>query len=177
MDPFLAAALGTLALVVVLVRSAIRVVAVGTCAVVTRFGRVTRVATPGLVGLVPGFDRLHRVTVEPHRTEPVIVTAVTRDGFDVRVLASVLWQVHDVRASICARHDATTATADAVEICLQRLVSRRDLVALLADRERLFTDVEAELAPMAAAWGVTILDVAALALELRAAPELLRLLR
>lgn len=177
MNPIIVTAIGLLGVAGVLVLSTVRHVPAGSCAVVTRFGRVTRVLTPGLVGTLPLVDRLTRVTVGPHRDEPVVVTGLTRDGFSVRILVGVLWQVHDARASLRACPDSASATSEAVERRLHHLVGEQELVPLLRDRERLFTQIEAELAPVVAEWGVTILDITVLDIELRTAPELLRILR
>ena len=53
MNPIIATAIGALGVLTVLLLGSVRLVPSGTCAVVTRFGRVTRVATPGLVGTSP----------------------------------------------------------------------------------------------------------------------------
>jgi regulator of protease activity HflC (stomatin/prohibitin superfamily) len=177
MNPVIASALLVAAAALVLLATSIRLVPVGTCAVVTRFGRVARVQPPGLVVVYPVLDQMVRVTLTPRRAEPVAVTAVTRDGFEVRLAASVLWQVHDPQSSIGASPDIGTATESAVERWLRHVVASQDLATLLHGRQALPRDALEELQPLTTLVGVTVLDIDLLDVELRAGPELLRLLR
>lgn len=164
-------------LTAVLVVATTRVVPAGAAAVVTRFGRVRKVTPSGIVALVPLLDRLHLVRDLPTRTEPVVVLAQTNDGADVRVSASLLWQVEDAEAALLAIPSAASATEDAVERGLHRLVRRHGLATLLHRPEEAIAGLSEEVTTTTRGWGVRVLDVTLLDLGVRAGPELRRLLR
>jgi regulator of protease activity HflC (stomatin/prohibitin superfamily) len=81
MDPDLATAALVLALLLAGVVTGVRIVPVGSCAVVTRPGRLRKVVPAGLAFVFPLVDRLEEMPgAQPIRTEPVPVRATTRDG-------------------------------------------------------------------------------------------------
>jgi regulator of protease activity HflC (stomatin/prohibitin superfamily) len=141
-----------------------------------RWGLVSRVAGPGVVRVVPGLDRVRVLDLQPHRMEPVPVAATTRDGVDVRLDLSVLWRVLEPERSLRAVPDVAVATADAVEHAARQVIGETDLRALVAERVSALAGLGARASAVAQEWGVAVLDVDALDVELRAGPELGRLL-
>jgi regulator of protease activity HflC (stomatin/prohibitin superfamily) len=177
MHPVIGSALLALGACLLLVVAAVRLVPVGSRAVVTRFGKVTKVQDAGLAVVLPGVDRLTQVVMTPRRVEPVSTTACTRDGFDLRLIASVLWQVQDPTATLHASPDIGSVTQDVVERWLHHVVADADLVTLLEAREEVLASARPHLDALAGAIGVTVLDVDLQGVEIRAGSELLRLLR
>jgi regulator of protease activity HflC (stomatin/prohibitin superfamily) len=176
MHPAIVTAILVLALVVVVVVTTVHVVPTGSRALVLRWGLVSRVAGPGLVRVVPGLDRVRVLDMQPHRLEPVPVTATTRDGVDVRVDLSVLWRLVEPERSLRAVPDVATATADAVEHTARQVLGETTLRALVEERTATLADVDARTSAIAKEWGATVMDVDVLDVEVRAGPPLVRLL-
>jgi regulator of protease activity HflC (stomatin/prohibitin superfamily) len=176
MNPVLLTAALFAAVCLAVVVSAVRLVPAGSRALVLRWGRVSREVGPGIVGVLPGIERVLVLSIQPSRLEPVPVTATTRDGADVRVDLSVLWRLRDVERSLLAAPDITAATWDAVEHAARQVVNETVLRALVEERATALTDVTSRATAVAAEWGAAIMDVDVLNVELRAGPELLRLL-
>jgi regulator of protease activity HflC (stomatin/prohibitin superfamily) len=124
--------------VAVVVATSLRVVGPGRRGVVTRAGRVRRVAGPGLVAHLPGVDAISLFHLDV-RTTPLGTRARTRDGDEVWLRVDVRWRVVDpARAAEglswvdgdveCA---VEAAVESAVEKCLQRSVAGSALAHLL----------------------------------------------
>jgi regulator of protease activity HflC (stomatin/prohibitin superfamily) len=176
MHPAIVTAILVIALAVVVVVTTVHVVPTGSRALVMRWGLVSRVAGPGLVRVVPGLDRVRVLDMQQHRLEPVPVTATTRDGVDVRVDLSVLWQLVEPERSLRAVPDVATATADAVEHTARQSLGETTLRTLVEERTAALADVDARSSAAAREWGATVLDVDVLDVEVRAGPALVRLL-
>lgn len=176
MNPAIVTGVLVLALAVVAVVTTVHVVPQGSRALVLRWGLVSRVAGPGLVWVVPGLDRVRVLDLQPHRLEPVPVTATTLDGVDVRVDLSVLWRLVEPERSLRAVLDVAAATADAAEHTARRALGETTLRTLLEERTAALADVDVRTSAAAREWGATVLDVDVLDVEVRAGPALVRLL-
>lgn len=164
-------AIGVIALLLTLVGS-LRVVPEHSRLVVSRLGRVRRVAGPGLVFRVPGLERLTAVSLHPTRLD-LMASAITRDGVPVRVLATALTRVsHPQRVTGSPDQDGATATE--LERQLAGAVARRALASLLPHREELEQRLPAQVSEVTSAWGVEVLHVEILDIETRLTVELLR---
>jgi len=154
----------------------VRVVPAEHCGVVTRAGRESRSRPSGLAMVVPGVERIEMVAPQPGPIDPLGVTALTRDGVEVRLVVSVLWCVSDPRRAVHAVPDVRAATAAAVERALHHLVANVDLAKLLREREVLMSRLPAVALPFVGPFGVELVDADLLDAEVRVGPELLRLL-
>ncbi|HET6562678.1 MAG TPA: hypothetical protein VFG72_12445, partial [Marmoricola sp.] len=86
------------------------------------------------------------------------------------------WRLVDPERSLLAVPDAGTATADAVEHATRQVVHETELRVLVEGRTAALMDVADRASATAHEWGATVLDVDVLDVELRAGPELVRLL-
>lgn len=154
----------------------VRVVPAWHCGVVTRAGRVARSRPSGLAMVVPAFERIEMVPLQPGPIDPLAVTALTRDGVELRLVVSVLWCVADPTRAVNAVPDARAATAAAVERALHHLVANVDLANLLRNREMVLSRLPVIALPLVGPFGVELVDVDLLDAEVRVGPELLRLL-
>jgi regulator of protease activity HflC (stomatin/prohibitin superfamily) len=160
----------------VLVSAAVRIVPAGHRGVVTRAGRVVRSRPSGLVVVMPGVERVKMVALHPRPIDPLTVAARTRDGFELRLVVSVLWCVADPTLAVHAVPDARAATADAIERALHHLVANVDLANLLRDRGLFLAQLPVTALPLVNGLGAELLDVDLLDAQVRVCPELLRLL-
>lgn len=154
----------------------VRIVPTGHCGVVIRAGRVARTRPSGLLVVVPVVERVEMVALHPRVIDPLSVSAVTRDGVEIRLVLSVLWSVADPALAAQAVPDARTAVADVVERGLHHLVANVDLANLLRDREAFLGRLPVTVLPLVSPLGAKLVDVDLLEAEVRVGPELLRLL-
>ena len=156
--------------------SVVRVVPAWHCGVVTRAGRVARSRSSGLAIVMPGVERIDMVPLQPRSIDPLAVTALTRDGVEVRLVVSLLWCVVEPTRAVQEVSDAGAGTAAAVERALRRLVAGVDLQDLLRDRVAVLSRLPVIALPLLSPLGVELVDVDLLDAEVRVSPELLRLL-
>lgn len=154
----------------------VRIVPAEHCGVVTRAGRVTRSRPSGLALVTPALERIEMVALQPAPIDPLGVTALTRDGVEIRLVVRVLWCVADPTRAVHAVPDARGATTAAAERALHHLVANVDLAHLLQHRERVLSRMAVIALPLVGPLGVELVDVDLLDLEVRVGPELLRLL-
>ncbi len=154
--------------------ASIRLVGSEERAVVSRFGRVTRVRGPGVVLRLPAVERVMSVSMHPIEM-PLVVSATTRDGVTVRVIATAVGRPSD--PARWATHAAPLdAAALAVEEALQREAGERRLVQLLEGVARVEALVPVQVSGPTAAWGVEIVQIRVHDIETRLTPQLLRVL-
>ena len=175
-SPALLLAAGIVATVAAIGCAVVRVVPAGHCGVVTRAGRAIRSRSSGLALVTPGVERIEMVALRPAPIDPLGVTALTRDGVEVRLVVSVWWCVADPRLAVTAVPDTRTATAAALERALHHLVASVDLGDLLRNREVVLSRVPVIALPLLGTLGVGLVDLDLLDAEVRVGPELLRLL-
>jgi regulator of protease activity HflC (stomatin/prohibitin superfamily) len=154
----------------------LRVVPAGHVGVVRRAGRAQRVVPPGPVGVVPGLDRVDLVALHPRPLDPVATTATTADGVEVYVVVSVVWQVVDPRLTIGAVPDPATVVAEWVERGLHHLTAGAQFADLLRERHAAVRRLPETLGAALAPFGIRVLDIDLLDIDVRVGAELLRLL-
>ena len=124
--------------------------------VVFRLGRLRGALGPGLVLMVPFFDRSVRVdqrvvtlTIPPQEV-------ITRDNVTARVNAVVMFKVSDPVRSVMAVENHAVATSQFAQTTLRSVVGRADLDTLLAHRADLNEDLYQSIAHQAVPWGVDV---------------------
>jgi len=170
--PALWVAVGGVCLLVLGV-AAVRVVPVDQLAVVRRFGRVVRVAGPGVVVHMPGLDQVTCVPRFPVHC-PLVVHAMTRDGVQVRLIAAAVCRIVDPARS-AGPPDPLCAPANAVEAALAHWVGQTDLAELLQARAEAEAQLPDQVSEMTAEWGVEVLEVEVSDIETRLTADVLRL--
>lgn len=124
--------------------------------VVFRLGRLRGALGPGLVLMLPFFDRSVRVdqrvvtlTIPPQEV-------ITRDNVTARVNAVVMFKVSDPVRSVMAVENHAVATSQFAQTTLRSVVGRADLDTLLAHRADLNEDLYKSIAHQAVPWGVDV---------------------
>jgi regulator of protease activity HflC (stomatin/prohibitin superfamily) len=128
-------------------------------AMVFRFGRALGVRGPGLVLLIPGVDRMVRVSLRTITLNVPPQDIITRDNVPARVDAVVYFRVVDAAASVLAIEDAVKATLQIAATTLRSVLGKAELDALLADRERLNEDLQHIIDEQTEPWGIKVTTV------------------
>ncbi|HET9859098.1 MAG TPA: SPFH domain-containing protein [Nocardioidaceae bacterium] len=160
---------------VMILGSAWRVVPENERLVVSRLGRVSRLAGPGLVFRMPGLERGESVSLLPVRVA-LAVAAETRGGVRVRLDVDALYRVTDPALATTVP-DVRAATEQALETALQREVAQVDIHQVLRLRDGLGQRLPRDLATCTRQWGVDPVAVEVTDIETRLTPALLRSVR
>src|ERR687898_844592 len=130
-------------------------------AVVFRLGRVIDEKGPGLVLLIPGVDRMVRVSLRTVTLRIPHQEVITRDNVPVRVAAVAYFRVIDPRRSVLDVEDYMAATLQIAQTTLRSVLGKAELDALLAERERLNDSLQQIIDEQTEPWGikVTIVEI------------------
>jgi regulator of protease activity HflC (stomatin/prohibitin superfamily) len=125
--------------------------------VVFRLGRVQHPPrAPGLTGIVPLVDRLHKVNMQIVTMPVPAQDGITRDNVTVRVDAVVYFRVHDpVRATVEVQN-YQYAVSQVAQTSLRSIIGKSDLDDLLCNREPLNQGLALMLESPAVGWGIEI---------------------
>jgi regulator of protease activity HflC (stomatin/prohibitin superfamily) len=130
-------------------------------AVVFRLGRVINQKGPGLVLLIPGVDRMVRVSLRTITLRIPHQDVITRDNVPVTVAAVVYFRVIDPRRSVLEIEDYVAATLQIAQTTLRSILGKADLDALLSEREKLNEHLQQIIDEQTEPWGikVTIVEI------------------
>ena len=146
-------------LVATLVGSSVRVLREYERAVVFRLGRLTGQRGPGLIMLIPGVDRMVRVTLRTVTLAIPPQDVITRDNVTARVDAVVYFRVVDASSSVVSVEDAARATLQIAQTTLRSVLGKADLDTLLSERERLNEDLQQIIDEHTEPWGIKVTTV------------------
>ena len=146
-------------LVVALAAGSVRVLREYERAVVFRLGRLVGQRGPGLVLLVPGIDRMVRVSLRTVTLNIPPQNVITRDNVPAHVDAVAYFRVVDPNASVVNIEDAVTATLQIAQTTLRSVLGKADLDALLSERERLNEDLQQIIDEQTEPWGIKVSTV------------------
>jgi regulator of protease activity HflC (stomatin/prohibitin superfamily) len=130
-------------------------------AVVFRLGRLAGERGPGLVLLIPGIDRMVRVSLRTVTLAIPPQDVITRDNVTARVDAVAYFRVVDPNSVVISVEDGVKATLQIAQTTLRSVLGKADLDTLLSERERLNEDLQQIIDEQTEPWGikVTIVEI------------------
>ena len=145
-----------IAVVLVGLMFAIRIVQQYEMGVHFRLGKVVGVRTPGLRLIVPVIDVLRRVSLRivtmPIQSQGII----TRDNVSVDVSAVAYFKVVDAVKSVIAIENVSAAINQIAQTTLRKVVGQHTLDETLAETDRINQDIREILDVATADWGVLV---------------------
>jgi regulator of protease activity HflC (stomatin/prohibitin superfamily) len=143
-------------LALIILPNSIRVVRQYERGVVLRFGRLTGTREPGLRFIIPGVDKLQRVSLRivtlPIQSQGII----TRDNVSVGVAAVAYYRVVDPIKSIIAIENVRSAIDQIAQTTLRKVIGQHSLDETLADAESLNQSIREILDLSTLDWGVEV---------------------
>jgi regulator of protease activity HflC (stomatin/prohibitin superfamily) len=128
-------------------------------AVVFRLGRLIDQKGPGLVLLIPGADRMVRVSLRTVTLNVPPQDVITRDNVPVRVDAVVYFRVVDANQSVLQIENYLKATSQIAQTTLRSVLGKADLDTLLTEREKLNEDLQEIIDEQTEPWGIKVSTV------------------
>jgi regulator of protease activity HflC (stomatin/prohibitin superfamily) len=152
-------ALGFVILIAVLVMSSIKILREYERAVVFFLGRFQRVMGPGLIIVIPVVQQLVRVDLRTRVFDVPPQDVITRDNVSVKVNAVVYLRVVDPQLAIIQVANFSEATSQLAQTTLRAVLGKHELDELLAEREKLNSDIQEVLDKQTDAWGIKVSTV------------------
>jgi regulator of protease activity HflC (stomatin/prohibitin superfamily) len=161
MNMFFNMGLGGIAilLLIILLVSAIRVLREYERGVVFMLGRFYKVKGPGLVLVIPAVQQMVRVDLRIVVMDVPSQDVISRDNVSVKVNAVVYFRVIDPDKAIIQVANYYEATSQLSQTTLRAVLGKHELDDMLAEREKLNTDIQRILDAQTEAWGLKISNV------------------
>jgi regulator of protease activity HflC (stomatin/prohibitin superfamily) len=168
---FLAVALVVVFILVVLLLSSLKVIPEYDRAVHFRLGRLTGAKGPGLILVLPIFDRIVRVSLRVVALEVPSQDLVTRDNVTVKVNGVTYYVVRDAVKAVLSVQNYAYATAQVAQVTLLSVLRQFDLDSLLRERESINARLRELIDQATEPWGIEVTTVEIKDVEL---PESMR---
>ena len=150
------AVLVVVAVLAALAAASVRVLREYERGVVFRLGRVMAERGPGLVLLIPGIDRMERVSLRTVTLTIPPQDVITRDNVTARMNAVAYFRVIDANASVLEVESYLHATSQIAQTTLRSILGKAELDTLLSERERLNEDLQQIIDEQTEPWGIKV---------------------
>ena len=127
--------------------------------VVFQLGRFWKVKGPGLIILIPGIQQLVKVDLRVVVMDVPPQDVISRDNVSVKVNAVVFFRVIDPQRAIIQVEDFYSATNQLAQTTLRSVLGKHELDEMLAERDKLNTDIQKILDAATDAWGIKVTTV------------------
>ncbi len=156
---FLTTSSFVLVVIVVLVFSAFRILREYERGVVFMLGRFWKVKGPGLIVIWPGIQTMVKVDLRIVVMDVPPQDVISRDNVSVKVNAVVFFRVIDPQRAIIQVEDYYSATNQLAQTTLRSVLGKHELDEMLAERDKLNTDIQKILDAATDAWGIKVTAV------------------
>jgi regulator of protease activity HflC (stomatin/prohibitin superfamily) len=153
-------AYGVLVLVVLgLLVTAVKIMREYERAVVFTLGRFSGVRGPGLIFLIPIVQQFVRVDLRTIVLDVPTQDVISRDNVSVKVNAVIYFRVVDADKAVIQVEDFLTATSQLAQTTLRSVLGKHELDEMLAERDKLNSDIQGILDSQTDAWGIKVANV------------------
>jgi regulator of protease activity HflC (stomatin/prohibitin superfamily) len=141
------------------VASAIKILREYERGVLFTLGRFSGVKGPGLIIVIPMVQQMMRVDLRTIVMDVPTQDVISRDNVSVRVNAVVYFRVIDPERSVIQVEQFVEATSQLAQTTLRSVLGRHDLDEMLAERDKLNSDIQEVLDQHTDAWGIKVSNV------------------
>lgn len=156
---------------IILAASAIKVLREYERGVIFRLGRLIGAKGPGLFFIIPGIDKMLRVSLRLVTMDIPPQDVITRDNVSIKVNAVVYFRVIDPNRAVVEVENYLYATSQLAQTTLRSVVGQVELDELLAHREKINMQLQDILDKHTDPWGIKVSLVETKAVDL---PEEMR---
>ena len=139
--------------------------------VVFRLGRYVGTRGPGLIILIPLFEKMVKVTLRTIALDVPVQEVITRDNVSVKVNAVMYFQVFQPDKAIIAVEDYMYATSQMGQTTLRSILGEHELDELLSNREKINQTLQKVIDERTDPWGIKVSAVEVKDIDL---PETMR---
>jgi regulator of protease activity HflC (stomatin/prohibitin superfamily) len=139
--------------------SAVRILPEYERGVLLRLGRYAGTRGPGLFFIIPGVDKLIRVSLRTVVMDVPPQDVITHDNVTVKVSAVIYFRVIEPEKAIIEVENFLYATSQLSQTTLRSVLGQVELDELLANREKINRELQEILDRHAGPWGVKVSNV------------------
>jgi regulator of protease activity HflC (stomatin/prohibitin superfamily) len=141
-------------LIVVTIRSAVKIVPQSENWLVERLGKYHRKMEAGLHLLVPFFETVrYKVPIQERQLPPKPINAITLDNVTISVSLAVLYRIADASKTMYRISNVDDAIITIVNGTVRSVIGKTDLDGVQSNRRQLSIEIEDELKTVSDEWG------------------------
>lgn len=144
------------ALAVLFLANAIRILNEYERGVIFRLGRVINAKGPGLILLIPLIDRMQKVSLRLVAADVPTQDVITRDNVSVKVNAVIYFRVLDPVKAVISVENYLYATSQLAQTTLRSVCGQGELDDLLAERDKINAHIQEILDRHTDPWGIKV---------------------
>ena len=124
--------------------------------VVFRLGRLIGAKGPGIIFIIPGVDKLLRISLRTVTLEIPTQEVITRDNISIKVNAVVYFRVVDPNKAVVEIENYLYATSQLAQTTLRSVIGQSQLDELLSEREKINLQLQDILDKQTDPWGIKV---------------------
>lgn len=155
-----------IALAVLFLWSAVKILPEYERGVIFFLGRFQAVKGPGLILLIPGIQKMMKVSLRTVAMDVPPQEVITKDNVSVRVNAVVYFRVVNPDKAVIAIENFLYATSQLSQTTLRSVCGQAELDELLIEREKINKNIQAILDRQTDPWGIKVSIVEVKAIDL-----------
>ena len=148
-----------LAVVALLVFSAIKILKEYERGVVFLLGRFYKVKGPGLIIIIPFVQKMVRVDLRLIVMDVPTQDVISKDNVSVKVNAVIYFRVVDPEKAIIQVANYFEATSQLAQTTLRSVLGQHELDEMLSERDKLNHDIQGILDDSTDSWGIKVANV------------------
>ena len=148
--------IATIVIVFFIVVNSVRILKEYERGVVFRLGRFAGVRGPGLIFLLPMFEKMAKVSLRTLAVDVPPQEVVTKDNVSVKVNAVMYFQVFEPSKAIIAVEDYLYATSQIGQTTLRSILGEHELDDLLSNREKINQVLQKIIDSRTDPWGIKV---------------------
>jgi regulator of protease activity HflC (stomatin/prohibitin superfamily) len=142
--------------VIILAASAIKILREYERGVIFRLGRLIGAKGPGIIFIIPGVDKLLRISLRTVTMDIPPQDVITRDNVSIKVNAVVYFRVMDPNRAVVEVENYLYATSQLAQTTLRSVVGQAELDELLSQREKINITLQDILDKHTEPWGIKV---------------------
>ena len=124
--------------------------------VIFRLGRLIGAKGPGLIFIIPGVDKLLRISLRTVALEIPPQDVITRDNISLKVNAVVYFRVIDPNKAVVGIENYLYATSQLAQTTLRSVIGQSQLDELLSERDKINLQLQNILDQHTEPWGIKV---------------------
>ena len=147
------------ALAIVVLYNTIKILKEYERGVIFFLGRFQNVKGPGLIILIPGIQKMVKVDLRVIVLDVPTQDVISRDNVSVKVNAVIYFRIVDPEKAVIRVANVFEATSQLSQTTLRSVLGQHELDDMLAERDKLNTDIQNLLDARTDNWGIKVANV------------------
>jgi regulator of protease activity HflC (stomatin/prohibitin superfamily) len=143
-------------LLLIILSSAVKITREYERGVIFRLGRLIGAKGPGLFLIIPGIDRMVRMSLRTVVLDVPPQDVITKDNVSIKVNAVVYFRVMSPEEAVVQVEDFLYATSQLAQTTLRSVVGEAELDEILAEREKINHKLQTILDKQTDPWGIKV---------------------